>query len=128
MTSWRFFTYIDNLSFLGGLLDIAILIPSFLMIAYTFRINEINVFFYQQIMKNFDSKTEHFGQPKADELQNYWKNPHTKYSKYIIDNYFFISFKVALAIVAVNLGLDNMYLSIKKKLQKCRSKRNVSAG
>lgn len=47
LTSWKFFTYIDNLSFLGGLLDISLLIPSFVMIAYTFRINEINVFFYQ---------------------------------------------------------------------------------
>lgn len=49
-TSWKFFTYIDNLSFLGGLLDISLLIPSFLMAAYTFRINEINVFFYHQVM------------------------------------------------------------------------------
>lgn len=55
VTSWKFYTYIDNLSFLGGLLDISLLIPSFVMIAYTFRINEINVFFYQQIMKNFDA-------------------------------------------------------------------------
>ena len=46
LTTWKFFTYVDNLSFLGGLLDITLLIPSFLMIAYTFRINEINVFFY----------------------------------------------------------------------------------
>ena len=46
-TSWKFFSYVDNLSFLGGLLDILLLIPAGLMIAYTFRINEINVFFYQ---------------------------------------------------------------------------------
>ena len=46
-TTWKFYTYIDNLSFLGGLLDITLLIPSFLMLAYTFRINEISVFFYQ---------------------------------------------------------------------------------
>lgn len=51
VTSWKFYTYIDNLSFLGGLFDVSFLIPSFLMIAYTFRINEINVFFYQQIME-----------------------------------------------------------------------------
>ena len=55
LTSWKFYTYIDNLSFLGGLLDIFLLIPSFLMMAYTFRINEINVFFYEQIMKNFEA-------------------------------------------------------------------------
>ena len=46
-TTWKFYTYIDNLSFLGGLLDITLLIPSLLMLAYTFRINEISVFFYQ---------------------------------------------------------------------------------
>ena len=45
-TKWIFYTYIDNLSFLGGLLDISLMIPSFLMIGYTFRLNEINVFFY----------------------------------------------------------------------------------
>ena len=46
-TTWKFYTYVDNLSFLGGLLDIFLFVPSFLMIVYTFRINEINVFFYQ---------------------------------------------------------------------------------
>ena len=51
-TSWSFFTYIDNLSFLGGLLDIALLVPSILMMVYTFRINEINVFFYHEVVKN----------------------------------------------------------------------------
>lgn len=44
--NWIFYTYIDNLSFLGGLLDIVMLLPSFVMLVYTFRINEINVFFY----------------------------------------------------------------------------------
>jgi hypothetical protein len=44
--NWIFFTYLDNLSFLGGLLDIALFIPSIIMIGYTFRLNEINVFFY----------------------------------------------------------------------------------
>ena len=46
-SKWIFYTYIDNLSFLGGLLDIFLLVPSFVMICYTFRYNEINVFFYQ---------------------------------------------------------------------------------
>ena len=49
--NWIFFTYIDNLSFLGGLLDIGFLIPWIVMVGYTFRLNEINVFFYQQVMK-----------------------------------------------------------------------------
>ena len=52
-TTWKFYTFIDNLSFLGGLLDITLLIPSFIMVAYTFRINEINVFYYQQKMKKY---------------------------------------------------------------------------
>ena len=37
-TKWIFFTYIDNLSFLGGLLDIALFIPSIFMIIYSFRL------------------------------------------------------------------------------------------
>lgn len=46
-TNWVFFTYLDNLSFLGGLLDISLFFPFFLMLAYTFRLNEINTFFHQ---------------------------------------------------------------------------------
>ena len=124
LTSWKFFTYIDNLSFLGGLLDISLLIPSFLMIAYTFRINEINVFFYQQIMKNFDAQTK--GELHIDEVEKLKKDPHTKYSKYIMDNYFLISFKVALAILAVNMKLPELYDTLKKKVVEWRMKKNVS--
>ena len=50
-TKWIFYTYIDNLSFLGGLLDILLLFPSIIMFGYTFRLNEINVFFYQQMIE-----------------------------------------------------------------------------
>ena len=46
-TDWKFHTPLDNLSFLGGLLDIGFLIPSIIMLVYTFRLNEINVFFFQ---------------------------------------------------------------------------------
>ena len=46
-TNWIFFTYVENLAFYGGLLDIFLLVPSFLMFGYTFRLNEINVFKYQ---------------------------------------------------------------------------------
>ena len=46
-TDWVFHTPLDNLSFLGGLLDIGFLIPSIIMLVYTFRLNEINVFFFQ---------------------------------------------------------------------------------
>ena len=45
-TNWIFFTPLDNLSFLGGLLDIGLLIPTVLMFAYTFRLNEIKVFYH----------------------------------------------------------------------------------
>jgi hypothetical protein len=45
-TDWLFYNYIDNLSFLGGLLDILLLIPSGIMIIYTFRFNEINILFF----------------------------------------------------------------------------------
>ena len=102
LTNWKFFTYIDNLSFLGGLLDISLLIPSFLMIAYTFRINEINVFFYQQIMTKISK--EDLGAKK-----NLKSDPHTKYSKYIMDNYLTISFKVAFGIICNILKLPEIY-------------------
>ena len=46
-TSWIFYTYFENLAFFGGVLDIFLLVPSFIMFGYTFRLNEINVFYYQ---------------------------------------------------------------------------------
>ena len=52
-TDWLFYTYIDNLSYLGGLLDIILLVPAFAMAVYTFRLQEINVFFYEQIMSKW---------------------------------------------------------------------------
>ena len=55
------------------------------------------------------------------------KDPHTKYSQYIMDNYFFISFKVAVAIGLINLGLADVYENIKKKFKDWRSKKNVSS-
>ena len=122
LTYWKFFTYIDNLSFLGGLLDISLLIPSFVMIAYTFRINEINVFFYQQVMKKFDAKTKKLN---ADEVEKLDSDPHTKYSQYIMDNYFIISFKVALGILAIKLNLPKLYRKGLRKFKEWRNKKNV---
>ena len=56
-TTWKFHTPLDELSFLGGLLDIGFLVPSIIMVIYTFRLNEINVFFFQQILfKNREVK------------------------------------------------------------------------
>ena len=64
---WKFYTPLDNLSFLGGILDILFLIPSAIMVIYTFRLNEINVFFFQQVLrerfKGYDpmtGKTGHY--------------------------------------------------------------------
>ena len=45
-TDWLFYTYIDNLSFLGGLLDVLLLVPSLFMAIYTFRLNEISILFF----------------------------------------------------------------------------------
>ena len=45
-TNWIFFTYIDNLSSLGGLINIGFLGTIILMRVYSFRLNEINVFFF----------------------------------------------------------------------------------
>ena len=75
-TNWIFFTPLDNLSFLGGLLDIFLFIPSVLMFAYTFRLNEINVFFFHQVMKKWDH--DHKGE--KEEQKTIISNPHTKYS------------------------------------------------
>ena len=61
----------------------------------------------------------------ADQVKSLNKDPHTKYSKYIVDNYFLISFKVALAIAAINLKLPEVYEWIKKKVKNWRKKKNV---
>ena len=49
------------------------------------------------------------------------KNPNTKFSQYILDNYFLISFKVAFYTAAYNVGLTD--LDCFKKLSKCFKKR-----
>jgi hypothetical protein len=46
-TKWHFWTYIDNLGLLGGVLNIAIFIPKIIMLIYTFKLNEIMLFFQQ---------------------------------------------------------------------------------
>ena len=109
-TKWIFYTYIDNLSFLGGLLDISLLIPSFLMIGYTFRLNEINVFFYQQIMEKWNDDQKDKG--KLEKLN---VNPNTKYSQFILDNYFWISFKVGIWIVISKSGVLKIISKVKEK-------------
>ena len=124
LTSWKFFTFIDNLSFLGGLLDIMFLVPSLIMIAYTFRINEINVFFYQQVMKNFQAGSK---STNVDDVKKLDKDPNTRYTRYIMDNYSIISFKVAIGVAMINLKLPEIYKYLKKKFQnwKNRSKNGV---
>jgi len=42
-----------------------------------------------------------------------------------MDNYFLISFKVALAVAALNLKIPEFYESVKKKFNKWRSRKNV---
>jgi hypothetical protein len=56
----------------------------------------------------------------AEEVEKLKTDPHTKYSKYIMDNYFFISFKVALALVAVNIKLPELYDKLKEKFVELR--------
>ena len=109
-TKWIFYTYIDNLSFLGGLLDISLLVPSFQMIGYTFRLNEINVFFYQQIMEKWNDV-----QKDKNLIKKLDVNPNTKYTQYILENYFWISFKVGIYIAADKSGLLNLINKIKDK-------------
>ena len=50
-TNWIFYTYLDNLSLLGGLMNIGFLGTWIFMFGYTFRLNEINVLFFQQQQK-----------------------------------------------------------------------------
>ena len=120
-TNWVFYTYLDNLSFLGGLLDISLFVPFFLMMAYTFRLNEINVFFYQQVMKKWIE-----GEDDKENLKTLNKNPHSKYSKYILNNYFTISFRIAFHMIADKLHLiDCCGTNLWQKLfSKCSKKNN----
>lgn len=109
-TNWVFYTYLDNLSFLGGLLDITLFVPFFLMLVYTFRLNEINAFFYQQVIKKWIES-------ENDEKNNtiLEKDPHSKYSKYILNNYFTISFKIAFYMAAEKTGLIKCFAKCSKK-------------
>ena len=99
-TSWTFFTYIDNLSFLGGLLNTSLFIPSVLTAAYTFRINEINVFFYHQVMSKLHIAKDLHMKKTFNSVDK-----HTKYSKYILNNYVTLPFKIAFYIMASKSGL-----------------------
>ena len=49
--NWTFYTYIDNWSFWGGLLDFYSYAPIFFVALFTFRNNEINVLYYQEILR-----------------------------------------------------------------------------
>ena len=44
--NWIFFTYLENLSLLGGLFNIGFLASIAIMFCYNFRLNEINMFFF----------------------------------------------------------------------------------
>ena len=57
--NWIFYSYIDNLSYLGGLLDIILLVPAVVMAIYTFRLNEISVTFYTaQLVQRIKDENE----------------------------------------------------------------------
>ena len=85
------------------------------MIVYTFRINELNVFFYQQIMQNFEPAYDKKSINAEDE-ELLAKDPHTDYSRYVMDNYGIISFKVAIGVAAINLKIPEAYEWITGKL------------
>ena len=52
------------------------------------------------------------------------KSEHTKYSKYIIDNYFSISFKVAFAILVKNLKLREIYKKLREYAKEIKTRYN----
>ena len=81
-TKWIFFTYIDNLSFLGGLLDIALFIPSIFMAIYSFRLGQIEVFdAYLHIKKDDPNISQRYEVKEIELLHTYLKN-----------NYYWIQF------------------------------------
>ena len=90
------------------------------MAAYTFRINEINVFYYQQKMVK---KFKRFrGPDKKDQSISEEKNSeNNKFVKYIKNNYAILSFKVALYVITDAVGLTNAYESLKAKWNRRRS-------
>ena len=108
--NWQFYTAVDNLSFLGGLLDIGFLIPWIIMVGYTFRLNELNVFFFQQVMKKWKDTSS------LDQKEVLGQEVHTKYSRYIMENYFWISFKIAFALAVKGTRLKDFYEYLKGKL------------
>lgn len=91
-TNWVFFTYVDNLSFFGGLLDISLFMPYFLMLIYTYKLNEVNMFFYNLAMKKWIKQHKSTG--LLDGIGE--KNSQSKYQKYILNNYGCISLKLCL--------------------------------
>jgi hypothetical protein len=44
-TKWHFYSFMENLSFLGGVLAFAIRVPSIIMLIFTFKLDEIMTFF-----------------------------------------------------------------------------------
>lgn len=75
------------------------------MIAYTFRIHEINLMYYQQIKRKWDLNfKKELGSLDLQSRISVTHNPHTKLSQYIEDNYLTISLKIALYTVGAKFG------------------------
>ena len=110
-TNWLFFTPLDNLSFLGGLLDIGLLVPTVLMFAYTFRLNEIQVFYHEQLGDTDDQNDE---------------AKHTVFSKYLEDNSFTISFKILLYLIVKLLKLNCLLEWVQTKRAEWKKSQAVS--
>ena len=102
---------------MGGLLDILLLFPSIMMFGYTFRLNEINVFYHQQMIEGQNKKGKNdyghecnhnksFSIRKISDFTKLFDrevNNVSKYTKYIAANYFWISYKTMFYVIADGL-------------------------
>lgn len=122
-TNWVFYTYVDNLSFFGGLLDICLYIPAVFMLVYTWKLAEVNMFFYYQAMKRWIK--DHDKKMKNNVVVGD-KYPRSKYQEYILDNYGLISAKLGIYSVAQFFKLHNCCGTNlwQKKYPRCRKRKN----
>ena len=75
-------------------------------------------------MKNFETLDE-AGNTKAmsvEDIKNVKTDPNSKYSRYVMDNYAVISFKVAIGVAMINCKVPEIYEWITTKLPEWRTK------
>ena len=83
------------------------------MFGYTFRLNEINVFYHQQMIeRQKDDGPKKVSFRKISDLTKLFDretNNVSDYTKYIADNYFWISYKTLFYVIADGMKLTKLY-------------------